>query len=108
MQHANEGEIWFDDDEWTFEKGLICTYDREFGIGNMISIILHRVTDTHVAHHLSPSVPHYYAKKVTEILQREMGADYRRMPRCRSYLMEFLRECRSWKNQWGCMDDYKT
>ncbi len=25
MHHANEGEIWFDDDEWTFEKGLVCT-----------------------------------------------------------------------------------
>ncbi len=51
----------------------------------MISTILHRITDTHVAHHLSPSIPHYYAKRVTDILQREMGADYRRMPRCRSF-----------------------
>ena len=52
-----------------------CTIDRDYG--PLVDWLHHRIGSTHVAHHLSPHIPHYHAAEATAALKRALGARYR-------------------------------
>lgn len=53
LHHTNPECPHFDDKEWTFLKGALSTIDRNFGF---LNVLFHRITDTHVLHHLFSQV----------------------------------------------------
>ncbi|KAL2020819.1 hypothetical protein VTK56DRAFT_7912 [Thermocarpiscus australiensis] len=54
LHHTHPDVHHFDADGWTFVKGALATVDRDFGfVGRHL---FHGIIDTHVVHHLFPSV----------------------------------------------------
>lgn len=54
LHHTHPEVHHFDADSWTFVKGALATVDRDFGfVGRHL---FHGIIDTHVVHHLFPSV----------------------------------------------------
>jgi omega-6 fatty acid desaturase / acyl-lipid omega-6 desaturase (Delta-12 desaturase) len=73
LQHKNEKIIYFEEKSWTFVKGSLQTIDRDYGI---INFILHRITDTHVCHHLFHTIPFYNAERATKAIKKRLGKFY--------------------------------
>jgi len=67
LQHTDVDVPHFDEATWTWAKGVFHTIDRPYGA--VLDFLHHRIGSTHVAHHVSASIPHYKAKRVTEILK---------------------------------------
>ncbi|KAJ3041317.1 hypothetical protein HDV00_009589 [Rhizophlyctis rosea] len=59
--------------EWTFLIGALSTVDRDYG---WLNGFLHHIGDTHVAHHLFSTVPHYHAQEATEAMRGVLGKWY--------------------------------
>ena len=53
LHHTHPECPHFNDKEWSWLKGALSTVDRSFGF---LNIIFHRITDTHVLHHLFSQV----------------------------------------------------
>lgn len=53
LHHSHPSCPHYDDGEWQWLKGALSTIDRSFGI---LNIAFHRITDTHVLHHLFSQV----------------------------------------------------
>lgn len=51
-------------------KGALSTVDRDYGF---LNYIMHHIGDTHIAHHLFSTMPHYNAPAVTQHLKRILG-----------------------------------
>ncbi|KAJ3097103.1 hypothetical protein HDU97_005279 [Phlyctochytrium planicorne] len=73
LQHTDIRVPHFADGEWDFVKGALSTVDRDYGILNYFH---HHIADTHVAHHLFSTMPHYNAEKATEALKKKLGKYY--------------------------------
>ncbi|KAJ4822573.1 Omega-6 fatty acid desaturase, endoplasmic reticulum [Turnera subulata] len=63
----------YDSSEWDWLKGALSTVDRDYGILNKV---FHNITDTHVAHHLFNSIPHYHAMDATKAIKTVLGDYY--------------------------------
>ena len=50
----------YTDDEWDWLRGALATVDRDYGW--LLNSLHHHIADTHVAHHLFSSMPHYHAQ----------------------------------------------
>ncbi|XP_047337845.1 delta(12)-fatty-acid desaturase FAD2-like [Impatiens glandulifera] len=74
LQHTHPSLPHYELDEWDWLRGALSTVDRDYGILNKV---FHNVTDTHVAHHLFPTMPHYHAKEVTKAIKPMLGEYYR-------------------------------
>eukprot|EP00252_Welwitschia_mirabilis_P018052 TRINITY_DN40220_c0_g1_i1.p1 TRINITY_DN40220_c0_g1~~TRINITY_DN40220_c0_g1_i1.p1 ORF type:complete len:391 (-),score=8.38 TRINITY_DN40220_c0_g1_i1:620-1792(-) len=74
LQHTHPGLPHYDNDEWEWLRGAMATVDRDYGILNHI---FHHITDTHVAHHLFSTMPHYHAAEATEAIKPILGPYYR-------------------------------
>lgn len=46
--------------QWDWLRGALSTVDRS--CGPLLDMAFHHVTETHVCHHLFPSIPHYHAQ----------------------------------------------
>jgi len=73
LQHTDLKIPHYRNDEWNFVRGALCTVDRDYGIMNHI---LHHIGDTHVAHHLFSTMPHYHAQEATAALKKLLGEYY--------------------------------
>ncbi|KAI8607422.1 delta-12 desaturase [Chytriomyces sp. MP71] len=73
LQHTDVRLPHYRGSEWNFLKGALCTVDRDFGI---LNFFFHRITDTHVAHHLFSNMPFYNAGVATEALKKKLGKFY--------------------------------
>jgi len=73
LQHTDAGVPHYRGSEWTFVRGALATIDRDFGILNHI---FHHITDSHVAHHLFSTMPHYNAIEATPYLKKFLGEYY--------------------------------
>ncbi|KAI8612552.1 delta-12 fatty acid desaturase [Chytriomyces sp. MP71] len=73
LQHTDVRLPHYRGPEWSFLKGALCTIDRDFGI---LNFFFHRITDTHVAHHLFSTMPFYNAGVATEALKKKLGKFY--------------------------------
>ncbi|CAL0321506.1 unnamed protein product [Lupinus luteus] len=65
LQHTHPTLPHYDSSEWDWLRGALSTMDRDYGILNKV---LHNITDTHVAHHLFSTMPHYHAMEATKAI----------------------------------------
>jgi omega-6 fatty acid desaturase / acyl-lipid omega-6 desaturase (Delta-12 desaturase) len=73
LQHTDLAVPHYRGEEWTWIKGALCTVDRDYGFLNRV---FHHIGDTHVAHHLFSTIPHYHAQEVTDVLKPILGKYY--------------------------------
>eukprot|EP00887_Chlorella_sp_A99_P008064 scaffold12.g8064.t1 len=62
-------------EEWDWLRGALATVDRSYG--RLLNTLHHHIQDTHVAHHLFSTVPHYNAHEATRIVKPLLGPLYR-------------------------------
>nr|QGR25671.1 fatty acid desaturase [Plukenetia volubilis] len=73
LQHTHPSLPHYDSSEWDWLKGALATVDRDYGILNKV---FHNITDTHVAHHLFSTMPHYHAMEATQAIKPILGEYY--------------------------------
>ncbi|XAR68593.1 Phosphatidylcholine desaturase [Bertholletia excelsa] len=73
LQHTHPSLPHYDSSEWEWFKGALATVDRDYGVLNKV---FHNITDTHVAHHLFPGMPHYHAMEATKAIKPILGKYY--------------------------------
>nr|GEU63257.1 fatty acid desaturase, type 1 [Tanacetum cinerariifolium] len=74
LNHTHPSLAHYDSTEWDWLRGALSTVDRDFGIFNWV---LHDVNQTHVVHHLFPSLPHYHAMEAREAVKPMLGEYYK-------------------------------
>ena len=74
IQHTDTYVTRFHRREWYWLRGALCTVDRSFG--KWFDGALHHINDTHVCHHLFPTMPFYNAVEATRALQNVLGSYY--------------------------------
>ncbi|GLT96180.1 hypothetical protein SLE2022_138230 [Rubroshorea leprosula] len=73
LQHTHPSLPHYDSSEWDWFRGALATVDRDYGILNKV---FHNITDTHVAHHLFSTMPHYNAMEATKAIKPILGEYY--------------------------------
>ncbi|EYU39930.1 hypothetical protein ABFS82_10G171200 [Erythranthe guttata] len=73
LQHTHPALPHYDSSEWDWLRGALATVDRDYGILNKV---FHNITDTHVAHHLFSTMPHYHAMEATKAIKPILGDYY--------------------------------
>jgi omega-6 fatty acid desaturase (delta-12 desaturase) len=73
LQHTHPALPHYDSSEWDWLRGALATMDRDYGILNRV---FHNITDTHVAHHLFSTMPHYHAMEATKAIKPILGEYY--------------------------------
>ncbi|XP_030458700.2 delta(12)-acyl-lipid-desaturase-like [Syzygium oleosum] len=73
LQHTHPTLPHYDSSEWDWLRGALVTVDRDYGVLNKV---FHNITDTHVAHHLFSTMPHYHAMEATEAIKPILGEYY--------------------------------
>nr|AFQ60942.1 microsomal oleate desaturase [Camelina sativa] len=73
LQHTHPALPHYDSSEWDWLRGALATVDRDYGILNKV---FHNITDTHVAHHLFSTMPHYNAMEATKAIKPILGDYY--------------------------------
>ncbi|KAL6909734.1 hypothetical protein ACP4OV_001393 [Aristida adscensionis] len=63
------------DGGWDWLSGALATVDRDYGA--FLAGAFHNITDTHVVHHLFPSMAHYHAAEATRAIRPVLGEYYR-------------------------------
>ncbi|PIA60798.1 hypothetical protein AQUCO_00300369v1 [Aquilegia coerulea] len=66
LQHTHPSLPHYNSSEWDWLRGALITVDRDYGVLNKV---FHNITDTHVAHHLFASIPHYHAMEATKAIK---------------------------------------
>ncbi|XP_068651747.1 delta(12)-fatty-acid desaturase FAD2-like [Aristolochia californica] len=74
LQHTHAALPHYDSSEWDWLRGALATVDRDYGVLNKV---FHHITDTHVAHHLFSTMPHYHAIEATKAIKPILGEYYR-------------------------------
>ncbi|WVZ07526.1 hypothetical protein V8G54_020872 [Vigna mungo] len=74
LQHTHPALPHYNSSEWDWLRGALATVDRDYGILNKV---FHNITDTHVAHHLFSTMPHYHAMEATKAIRPILGEYYR-------------------------------
>ncbi|XP_047327481.1 delta(12) fatty acid desaturase FAD2-like [Impatiens glandulifera] len=74
LQHTHPSVPHYELEEWDWLRGALSTVDRDYGILNKV---FHNITDTHVAHHLFSTMPHYHAMEATKAIKPMLGEYYR-------------------------------
>ncbi|KAK9265551.1 hypothetical protein L1049_021614 [Liquidambar formosana] len=73
LQHTHPSLPHYDSSEWDWFRGALATVDRDYGVLNKV---FHNITDTHVAHHLFSTMPHYHAMEATKAIKPILGDYY--------------------------------
>nr|ANU06064.1 omega-6 fatty acid desaturase [Paeonia ostii var. lishizhenii]QBQ82054.1 omega-6 fatty acid desaturase [Paeonia ostii] len=73
LQHTHITLPHYDSSEWDWLRGALATMDRDYGVLNKV---FHNITDTHVAHHLFSTMPHYHAMEATKAIKPVLGEYY--------------------------------
>jgi len=71
LQHTDPELPHYREGEFNFQRGALCTKDR-----NIWNTTLHGISNTHVLHHLKSSIPHYHADEATAALKEKLGDYY--------------------------------
>ncbi|XP_022745552.1 delta(12)-fatty-acid desaturase FAD2-like [Durio zibethinus] len=74
LQHTHPSLPHYDSLEWDWLRGALATVDRDYGFLNKV---FHNITDTHVAHHLFSTMPHYHAMEATMAIKPILKEYYR-------------------------------
>ncbi|GAA5843661.1 hypothetical protein JCM11251_006399 [Rhodosporidiobolus azoricus] len=75
LQHTDVQLPHYTAERWNFQRGALCTIDRNL-LGPVGPYLMHGISETHVAHHLSSKIPHYHAWEATEALKKFLGPHY--------------------------------
>lgn len=75
LQHTHPDLPHYRGEEWDWLRGALATVDRSYG--RLLNTLHHHIQDTHVAHHLFSTVPHYNAHEATRIVKPLLGPLYR-------------------------------
>jgi omega-6 fatty acid desaturase (delta-12 desaturase) len=67
LQHTHPNLPHYSNEAFTFLRGALATVDRDYGI---LNYFFHHIADSHVAHHLFSTMPHYNAIQATPYIQR--------------------------------------
>jgi len=73
LQHTDHALPHFDARQWDWLRGALLTIDRDYGFLNHV---FHRISDTHVVHHLFSYMPFYNAAEATEAVKPLLGEYY--------------------------------
>ncbi|KAJ7974878.1 Fatty acid desaturase [Quillaja saponaria] len=73
LQHTHPALPHYDSSEWDWLRGALATMDRDYGVLNKV---FHHITDTHIAHHLFSTMPHYHAMEATKAMKPILGKYY--------------------------------
>lgn len=73
LQHTHPSLPHYSDAEWEWLRGALSTVDRDYGI---LNYVFHHITDTHVAHHIFSTMPHYHAGEATKAIKPILGKYY--------------------------------
>uniref|UniRef100_F1L277 Omega-6 fatty acid desaturase, endoplasmic reticulum isozyme 1 n=1 Tax=Ascaris suum TaxID=6253 RepID=F1L277_ASCSU len=91
LQHNSETIEVYEEGYWSYVTGQTQTIDRTFGFG--IDVLLHHITDGHVAHHFFYTrIPHYHLMEATEAIKKLLKP-YEGAYKCKScydFIKEFL------------------
>ena len=74
LQHTDATLPHYDDADWTWLRGALCTVDRT--MGRWLDRRLHFIHSTHVCHHIFSRVPFYRAEEATRALVKALGSYY--------------------------------
>jgi len=74
LQHTDTNVPHYRGKSWNWLRGALATVDRDFGW--FFNIATHHITDSHVAHHLFHTMPHYKAITATKHLKEFLGPYY--------------------------------
>jgi omega-6 fatty acid desaturase (delta-12 desaturase) len=75
LQHTDIRLPHFRGADWKWLKGALCTLDRDYGF---LNTVFHHIGDTHVAHHVFHTMPHYHAQEALAALKPVLGKYYTR------------------------------
>lgn len=73
LQHTDPSIPHYRGRAWNWLNGALCTIDRDYGY---LNAVFHHIGDTHVAHHLFSTMPHYHAQEATAALRPTLGPYY--------------------------------
>ncbi|CAO2837196.1 unnamed protein product [Amaranthus hypochondriacus] len=73
LQHTHPALPHYNSSEWDWLRGALATMDRDYGVLNKV---FHNITNTHVAHHLFSTMPHYHAMEATKAIKPILGEYY--------------------------------
>ncbi|KAF2760505.1 oleate delta-12 desaturase [Pseudovirgaria hyperparasitica] len=74
LHHTHPEAPRYEQESWTFQKGVLATVDRDFGfIGRHL---FHGIIEYHVIHHMFPRIPFYHAQEATEAISPYLGKAY--------------------------------
>lgn len=74
LQHTDLSLPHYDEGEWTWLRGALCTVDRT--MGRFLDWKLHFIHSTHVCHHIFSRLPFYRAEEATKALIPVLGKFY--------------------------------
>jgi fatty acid desaturase len=69
LHHSDEKLPWYDNASWTPSLGALTVCDRPYPL--WISFLHFHIGRYHMFHHVNSTIPHYYGKAVTAILQEK-------------------------------------
>lgn len=75
LQHTDTHVPHYRGKAWNWLRGALATVDRDFGWFH--NIAMHHIVDSHVAHHLFHTMPHYKAIVATKALKEFLGPYYK-------------------------------
>ncbi|KZV56444.1 hypothetical protein F511_08342 [Dorcoceras hygrometricum] len=64
--HTHPALPYYDSSEWDWLRGALATVDGDSGVLNKV---FHNILDTHVAHFLFSTMPHYHAMEATKAIK---------------------------------------
>lgn len=74
LQHTHPDLPHYNSQEWDWLRGALATVDRSYGY---LDVLFHHIADTHVAHHLFSTMPHYHAEEASEAIKPILGKYYK-------------------------------
>jgi omega-6 fatty acid desaturase (delta-12 desaturase) len=74
LQHTDVFLPHMRENEWNWLRGACLTIDREYGW--IFDVLMHHITDTHVAHHIFSKMPFYHCQEATKVIKEKLGPYY--------------------------------
>jgi len=103
LQHTDPMLPHYREGEWNFQRGALCTIDRNLG-GAIGAYVFHGICETHVAHHICSRIPHYHAWEATEALKAVLGEHYMKSDdNMYTSLVSNYRQCRFVEDNDSCV-----
>ncbi|KAF2679827.1 hypothetical protein K458DRAFT_393387 [Lentithecium fluviatile CBS 122367] len=71
LHHTHPDVPKYENEAWTFIKGVTATIDREIGFGG--KVFMHKIAEDRVKHHIFTRMPFHYGEEVTNAIKPWLG-----------------------------------